>query len=57
MTSRRRGVRDVQKVVADSRKADKSVTAATDPMYGQFEHLAKSYLAKEHQTCANLDKQ
>ena len=49
--------RDVQKVIADVSKADKSITASGDPIYGQFERLAQSYLAKEHQTCDDLDKQ
>jgi hypothetical protein len=49
--------RDVQKIIADGRKVDKSITASGDPIYGQFERLAQSYLAKEHQTCDDLDKQ
>lgn len=49
--------RDVQKVVAEARKADKSATASSDKMYGRFEQLALSYLGKEHQTCDDLDKQ
>jgi hypothetical protein len=48
---------DVQKVVADSRKVDRSVIASSDPIYGQFETLARSYLDREKQTCADMDKQ
>ncbi len=48
---------DVQKVIAAARKADKSTTASTDPMFGAFEWLATTYLAKEHQKCSDLDKQ
>lgn len=48
--------RDVQKVVAAARKVDKSVTTRTDAIYGEFEKLAGAYLAKERQTCDDLDK-
>jgi hypothetical protein len=48
---------DVQRVIQDARKADKSITAAADPAGGQFEKLALSYLAKENQTCKDLDNQ
>jgi hypothetical protein len=48
---------DVQKVVADSRKVDKSVIASADPIYGEFEGLARSYLSREKQACADMDKQ
>jgi hypothetical protein len=48
---------DVQKVIADARKADKSATASVDTIYGEFERLARAYLGREHQTCADLDKQ
>jgi hypothetical protein len=48
---------DVQRVVADARKADKSVTRQTDPIYGDFERLARSYLAREGETCKDLDNQ
>ena len=48
---------DVQKVITDARKADKSVTASADAIYGEFERLARSYLDREKQTCADLDKQ
>jgi hypothetical protein len=45
---------DVQRVVRDARKADKSITAASDPIYGNFERLAETYLARERQTCNDL---
>jgi hypothetical protein len=48
---------DVQKIITAARKADKSVTASSDPEYGAFEALATGYLKKEHQKCADLDKQ
>jgi hypothetical protein len=48
---------DVQRIIRDERKADKSVTAASDPFYGRLETLAKSYLARERQTCKDLDNQ
>jgi hypothetical protein len=48
---------DVNKVIADARNTDKGITASADPIYGEFERLAQSYLAKEHQTCEDLDKQ
>jgi hypothetical protein len=48
---------DVQRVVGDARKADKSITAASDPIYGNFEKLAKTYLSKEHQSCNDLANQ
>jgi hypothetical protein len=48
---------DVQRVVGDARKADKSSTRQTDPIYGHFEKLARSYLAREGETCKDLDNQ
>jgi hypothetical protein len=48
---------DVQNVIMDARKADKSITRQSDPIYGEFEKLARSYLAKEGDTCADLDNQ
>jgi len=48
---------DVQRVVQDARKADKSITATSNPIYGQLEKLAKSYLLKERQSCKDLDNQ
>jgi hypothetical protein len=47
----------VQRVVQNARKEDKSITATSDPIYGKFEKLAKSYLAKERQSCKDLDNQ
>ena len=37
--------------------ADKSVTRQTDPIYGEFEKLSRSYLAREGETCQDLDNQ
>jgi hypothetical protein len=48
---------DVQSVIADARKADKAITRQTDPIYGGFEKLARSYLAREGETCKDLDNQ
>ena len=48
---------DVQHVIADARKADKSITGQTDPIYGGFEKLAHSYLAREGESCKDLDNQ
>jgi hypothetical protein len=48
---------DVQQVIADARKADRSATASADAIYGEFEKLARAYLAREKQTCNDLDKQ
>jgi hypothetical protein len=48
---------DIQRIVTEEQKADKSITAASDAFYGNFERLARSYLEKEHQSCENLDKE
>jgi hypothetical protein len=48
---------DVQRVVADARKSDKSITRQTEPFYAQFEKLARGYLAREGETCKDLDNQ
>jgi len=48
---------DVQRVVRDARKADRGITAASDPIYGNFERLAETYLARERQTCNDLANQ
>jgi hypothetical protein len=48
---------DVQRVVADARKADKSSTRQTDPIYGHFENLARSYFVREGETCKDFDNQ
>ena len=48
---------DVQRVVTDARKADKSVTRQTEPFFRQFEKLARGYLDREGETCQDLDNQ
>jgi hypothetical protein len=48
---------DVQGIVANARKADKSTTRQTEPFFVQFEKLARSYLAIEGETCKDLDNQ
>jgi hypothetical protein len=48
---------DVQRVVQEARKADKSITATADPLYGKIERLAKEYLAREGQSCKDIDNQ
>jgi hypothetical protein len=49
--------KDVQRIVKEARAADKSTTANVDPIYGNFEKLATQYLAKEHQTCEDMETQ
>jgi hypothetical protein len=46
---------DVQRLIKENRKADKSITANSDPVYGSFEKLALEYLKKEGQSCKDLD--
>ena len=48
---------DVKRVITDARKSDKSITRRTGPFYAQFERLAHSYLAREGETCKDLDNQ
>jgi len=48
---------DLQRVITDARKADKSTTRETDPIYGQFGNLARDYLTREGETCKDLDSQ
>jgi hypothetical protein len=48
---------DVQRVIADARKADESITRQSDPVYGEFEQLARSYLTREGESCKDLDNQ
>jgi len=48
---------DVKDIVTKEQKADKSITATSDPFYGNFEKLALSFLNKERQSCGNLDKE
>jgi len=47
----------VQEVIRKERATDKSKTAQTEPVYGDFERLAKQYLDDEGQTCKDLDNQ
>jgi lysyl-tRNA synthetase class II len=47
----------VQDTIRKARSADKSKTAFIDPMYGNFEKLAKKYLGNEGQSCGDLDRQ
>jgi hypothetical protein len=47
----------VQETIRKVRANDKSKTAQSDPMYGNFERLAKEYLDAEGQSCIDLDKQ
>jgi hypothetical protein len=49
--------KDVQRVIREALAADKSTTAQSDPMYGNFEKLAKQYLDREHQTCGEIETQ
>jgi hypothetical protein len=49
--------KDVKKLIAESRKIDRSTTASSDQIYGKFERLAQSYLSNENQSCKDLDKQ
>ena len=57
MTSKKRGATPTcNKLSASLQKDDKSIAAA-DPMYGNFEKLAKEYLAEERQTCKDLNNQ
>jgi hypothetical protein len=48
---------DIQRVVQAARKADRSASASTDPIYGKFEALAKHYLSTERQSCKDLEHQ
>jgi hypothetical protein len=48
---------DVQHIITDARKADKSITRLSDPIYGGIEKLASNYLHRENQTCKDLDNQ
>ena len=48
---------DVQRVITDARKTDKSITRQIDPYYGKLEKLARDYLSRENQTCKDLDNQ
>ena len=46
-----------QETIRKARATDKSKTAQSDPIYGNFEKLANKYLDQEGQTCKGLDKQ
>jgi len=46
---------DVRETIRKARATDKSKTAQSDPLYGNFERLAKEYLANEGQDCKDLD--
>ena len=45
----------VQETIQKERATDKSKTARSDPMYGNFERLAKEYLETDGQSCKDLD--
>jgi hypothetical protein len=49
--------KDVQRLIQRDRKDDKTTTAILDPIYGNFEKLAKDYLTKDGQNCKDLDSQ
>ena len=46
---------DVQRLIRKDRETDTSNTARSDPFYGHFEELAQEYLARQGQTCKDLD--
>ena len=48
---------DVQRVITEGRKTDKSTGRQTDPIFGELEKLARDYLAREGETCKDLDNQ
>ena len=45
----------VKETIQQARTTDRSKTAHSDPLYGNFEKLAKEYLDNEGQTCEDLD--
>jgi len=45
----------VRETIQQERATDRSKTAHSDPLYGNFEKLAKEYLDNEGQTCEDLD--
>jgi hypothetical protein len=47
---------DVQRVIHNARRANRSAAAVAEPMYGSFEKLAKSYLARGQQSCGGLNE-
>jgi hypothetical protein len=48
---------DIQQIIKGARKADKSIPGTADLFYVNFETLAKNYLAREGQSCKDLDNQ
>jgi hypothetical protein len=48
---------DVQTVIRQARQDDKSITAKSDPMWGNFEKLALEFLTRDHELCKEFDKQ
>jgi hypothetical protein len=47
---------DVQQVIRSVRRVGRNAAAVTTPMYGSFEKLARSYLARDAQSCGDLNK-
>lgn len=45
----------IQETLQQERTTDKSKTAQSDPMYGDFEKLAKEYLETDGLSCKDLD--
>jgi hypothetical protein len=45
----------VRETIQQVQATDRSKTAQSDPLYGNFEKLAKEYLDNEGQTCKDLD--
>jgi hypothetical protein len=45
----------VQEIIQQERKDDKSKTAQTDPIFGDFERLAKAFLETDGLSCTDLD--
>jgi hypothetical protein len=45
----------VQEVIQQERKDDKSKTAQTDPVFGEFERTAKAFLETDGLSCNDLD--
>jgi hypothetical protein len=45
----------VQETIRDERATDKSKMAQTDPAFGDFERIAKEYLATDGLSCNDLD--
>jgi len=45
----------VKETIRDERATDKSKSAQTDPAFGDFERIAKEYLATDGLSCNDLD--